>query len=71
MGAQEQPASGAGGWGAEARAGLAVAAVRASSGGQASRTWDLALGEQKETNVLSLYLVTWTEPRTREELRTW
>lgn len=39
MGAQEQPASGAGGWGGEARAGQAVAAGEpgASSGGQESR----------------------------------
>lgn len=53
MGEQEQPASGAGGWGAEARAGLALAGGEsgASSGGQASTTWVFALGEQKENNV--------------------
>lgn len=66
VGAQEQPASGAGGWGAEARAGLAVAAgeTGASSGGQASRTCVLALGEQKENNIWFLYLATGTEPST-------
>lgn len=73
VGAQELLVSGAGGWGAEARVGLAVAAgePRASSGGQAGRTWVLALGEQKENNVWSLYLVTGTEPSTPKALRTW
>lgn len=73
MGAQELLVSGAGGWGAEAQVGLAVAAgePRASSGGQAGRTWVLALGEQKENNVWSLYLVTGTEPSTPKALRTW